>query len=95
MNIREREREALEILEAQIEGTIPEISELERYKLGFCMLDGHITGLSLFSCGLSYIPKTIESLSFIKEIYLRGNILSSIPDELCSLPVLQILDISE
>ena len=33
--------------------------------------------------------------SFLKEIYLRGNNLGLIPEELCSLPVLEILDLSE
>ena len=95
MTIPEKEQEALELLENHIEVSIPELSELERYRFGYEVLNDHITGISLFSCGLSTIPKIIESFSSLNEIYLRGNNLDSIPDELCSLPVLEILDLSE
>ncbi|MHA2087829.1 MAG: hypothetical protein ACW972_06115, partial [Promethearchaeota archaeon] len=92
MTISEKERKALESLETHIETSIPEISELERYRFGYFALNDHIRGMSLFSCGLSNVPEIIESFSFLNEIYLRGNNLTSIPDELCRLPYLEILD---
>ena len=68
MTISEKEQEAIKSLENELGESIPEISELERYRLGYYVQDNTITGLSLFSCGLSTLPKTLESFSSLKEI---------------------------
>ena len=93
--ISEKEREALEILENQIGESISEIPKLERYSFGYYIQDQHITGLSLYSCGLFTIPKEIESFTSLKEIYFRGNNLSTVREQLFSLDSLEILDLSE
>ena len=95
MTISEKELEALENLKRHIGETISEISHLERYSLGYYVEEGQITGLSLFSCGLSTIPKEIELFSSLKKIFIRGNNLNTITEELFSLPNLEILDLSE
>ena len=95
MTISENELEALEILKKQIGESISEISQLERYSLGYYVEEGHITGLNLFSCGLSIIPKEIELFTSLKRIFIRGNNLNTITEELFSLPSLEILDLSE
>jgi len=95
MKISDKEQEALEIMEDQIGELIPEIFKLERYSFGYYVQDQHITGLSLYSCGLKTIPKEIESLTSLRDIYLRGNNLITVTEELCSLASLKILDLSE
>ena len=67
MTISEKEVEALEKLKELIGVSIYEISQLERYSIGYYVEEGHVTGLNLFSCGLSRIPKEIEFFTSLKK----------------------------
>ncbi|MFX1599214.1 MAG: leucine-rich repeat domain-containing protein [Promethearchaeota archaeon] len=95
MTISENELEALEIFKKTIGESILEFPQLERYSLGYSVEEEHVTGLSLFSCGLQTIPKEIEIFTSLKKIFVRGNNLNTITEELFSLPSLEILDLSE
>ena len=44
---------------------------------------------------MSSISKSIGKLSILEELYLSGNQLESLPDEICTLPKLKILNIEE
>ena len=57
MTISENEQKALEVIEEHIGESLLEVSQLERYSLGYSVHDQHITGLSLYSCRLMNITK--------------------------------------
>ncbi|MFW9820961.1 MAG: hypothetical protein ACFFE5_15245, partial [Candidatus Thorarchaeota archaeon] len=83
MPISEEEQKFLNYLEKLIGLTIPEVSDLQSYTFGYTIENNHVSGLSLFSCGLTLIPEKINTLPFLKKILVRGNKLKVLPEELC------------
>ena len=83
MTLSKEERKVLQDFEAYLGEPIPEVNEIHRYEFGCVIKEGHVKSLSLFSCNLYSIPENINNLSQLEELYLRGNKLKIIPEELC------------
>jgi Leucine-rich repeat (LRR) protein len=72
----------------EINGVDVDISILGRHNVNY------LTKVDLSYCGLDYIPKRVFDLRYLKDLNLKGNMLTTIPDDLMKLDKLEYLDIS-
>ena len=92
LNLNEKERDILKILETKLNIIIPSVSELKYNTVGVIIKNGNIVGLSLFKC-LSKFPEEITMLGALKKLNLCWNNFEFIPESISSLTSIKFLDL--
>ncbi len=72
----------------------PQIFNISETSFGIKVSNGRVTGIGLFNCGLTKLPKSFEKLKSLKKLSLRCNPLSAFPDEISKLENLEDLDLA-
>ncbi|MHA1294560.1 MAG: hypothetical protein ACTSQJ_18115 [Promethearchaeota archaeon] len=80
-------------LEKQIKKPIPLVEKLKKNNVGYEVIDGIITGLSLFKCNLKTIPFEVFNLKFLKKLFLRRNNIYNLPKVIENMKYLEIIDL--
>ncbi len=84
----------IRLIGKEINRKIPQVEELKRGTIGYFMEADKITGLSLFKCGLSSVPRDVLNLRFLKKLFLRRNNLKELPERIDLLESLEMIDLS-
>jgi len=87
------ERNIICSLEKLINKHIPLKETFERNSTCYVKTNDEITGISLFKCGLDYIPSEIFKVSSLKYLALRRNNIMKIPKEIAFLSNLESVDL--
>ena len=88
-----REMNAIKELEIEIGEIIPIVSEIEWNIFGVIIANNHVVGLGLYKKGLTLLPRSIEHLTELTELYLVDNQLTTLPDSIDQLKALTKLSL--
>lgn len=66
----------------KVEKDFIRISKIKPDSFGYTIEKGHITGLGLYNCNLTFIPKIINYLSKLKILSITHNQIKEIPDKI-------------
>ncbi len=84
---------AIKDLSEKLGKTLREYEDPNFHPLGFRIGGGHITHLWLTGMQLPELPPSLGNLRSLQELVLKSNLLSHIPDWLCGLEKLIVLDV--
>ncbi len=94
MGVPEYKIDVINEIEANLDNKFNWVEEIKwNADIEFIIERNRVTGIGLYSCGLSTFPESIVNLKSLKVLDLYGNNLSIIPDSIGKLKSLQVLTV--
>ena len=88
------EVEVLKELEWQSENVFTLVEDVKTSStMSFSVKNNHITGINLYLCSLTSLPKLIEDLKFLEYLYLSDNDIKILPESIGNLKSLKHLNL--